>query len=195
MQLIELAHGRFYSLGKKTIDGLGYFGNYWLDYRFLLGGEIAEHIIDYSVFVIVGLAFYLRSPNPHPDSGKALAAQGGDNRIHSFVPSRASALAQANFAQGQIEVIVYYQQVAQRDVMLIHQASYGFAAEIHKRPGPGQHQLPTLYFANAYSGPALPAVKVDRVKSGEVIQAPEANIMAIMGISLPGVPQTNYEFH
>jgi len=38
-------------------------------------------------------------------------------------------------------------------------------------------------------------VKANRVKPGKVIQAPEASIMAIMGISLAGVPQTDYEFH
>jgi hypothetical protein len=33
------------------------------------------------------------------------------------------------------------------------------------------------------------------MKPGEVIQALEANIVAIMGISLAGVAQANYEFH
>jgi hypothetical protein len=109
--------------------------------------------------------------------------------------SRAPTLPQANFAQGQVEVIVYYQEIAQRDVMLMNQASHGFATEIHKRPGLGQQQLLASYFANAYPGLALPSVKANRMKPGEVIQTPEANIMAIMGISLAGVTQTNYEFH
>jgi len=77
----------------------------------------------------------------------------------------------------------------------MHQASYGVAAEIHECPGLGQQQPLASYFANAYSSPALPAVKADRMKPGEVIQAPEASIVAVMGISLTGVPQTNYEFH
>ena len=79
--------------------------------------------------------------------------------------------------------------------MLMHQASHGVAAEIHECPWPGQQQFLALYFANAYSGPALPAIEVDRVKSGEVIQALEADIVAIMGISLTGIPEANYEFH
>jgi hypothetical protein len=33
------------------------------------------------------------------------------------------------------------------------------------------------------------------MKPGEVIQAQEANIVAIVGISLAGIAQTNYEFH
>jgi hypothetical protein len=33
------------------------------------------------------------------------------------------------------------------------------------------------------------------MKPGEVIQALKANIVAIMGISLARIPQTNYEFH
>jgi hypothetical protein len=77
----------------------------------------------------------------------------------------------------------------------MHQAGYGFATEIHKRPGLSQQQLLAPYFANAYSSPALPAVKANRMKLGEVIQAQEANIVAITGISLAGIPQTNYEFH
>ncbi len=79
--------------------------------------------------------------------------------------------------------------------MLMHQASHGFATEIHECPGLGQQQLLAPYFANACSSPALPVVKADRMKPGEVIQALEASIMAVMGISLAGIPQTNYEFH
>jgi len=193
-RLVELTHCRFYPLGKKTINGFRYRGNYRLDYCFFLGGEIAEHIIDYSVLAH-GLLLRLGPSNPHPDSGEVLASQGGNNRIHSLVSSRASALAQANFAQWQIEVIVYYQEVAQRNLMLMHQASHGVTTEIHKCPGLGQQYFLATYFANAYSSPALPVVKANRMKPGEVIQAPEASIMAIMGIGLTGIPQTNYEFH
>jgi len=193
-QLVELAHCCFYSLGNKTIDGFSHLYNYRLDCCFFLAGEIAEHIIDYSVLAN-GLLLRLRSSNPHPDSGEVLATQGGNNRIHPLVSSRASTLTQANLAQWQIEVIVYYEEVAQRNVMLMHQASYGFATEIHKCPGLGQEQLPALCFSEAYFCPALPVVKANRMKSGEVIQAPEASIMAIVGISPAGIPQTNYEFH
>jgi len=65
----------------------------------------------------------------------------------------------------------------------MHQASHGAAAEVHKCPGLGQQQLLAPYFANAYSGPALPSVEANRMKPGEVIQAPEASIMAIMGVN------------
>ena len=193
-RLVELAHCRFYSLGKKAINGFGYLGNYRLDYRFFLGGEIAEHILDYRILADE-LSLHLRSPDSHPDSGEILATQGGNDRIHPLMSSRAPALPQANFAQGQIEVIVYYQEVAERNVMLMHQASHGVAAEIHKRPWFGQQQLLAPYFTQAYSSLALPSVKANRMKPGEVIEALEANIMAIVGISLTGVPQTNYEFH
>jgi hypothetical protein len=71
--------------------------------------------------------------------------------------------------------------------MLTHQTRHRFAAEIHKCPRLGQQQLPAPYFADAYSSPALPSVKANRVKPGEVIQTPEADIMAIMGISLAGI--------
>jgi len=192
--LVELAHCCFYSLAKKIIDGFGYLDNYRLDYCFFLGGEIAEHIIDYSVLAH-GLLICLGPSNPHPDSGEVLASQDGNNRIHALVPSRASALPQANLAQGQIEVIVYYQEVAQRNVMLMHQASHGVATEIHKCPGLGKQQFIIPYFSEAYFRPALAVVKANRMKPGEVIQTPEANIVAIMGISLARVAQTKYEFH
>jgi len=77
----------------------------------------------------------------------------------------------------------------------LRQASHGVATEIHKRPWLGQQHFLAFYFANAYSSPALPVVKANRMKPGEVVQAPEASIMVIMGINLAGVPQTNYEFH
>jgi hypothetical protein len=79
--------------------------------------------------------------------------------------------------------------------MPMHQASYGLATEIHERAGLGQHQLLTSYLANAYSSLALPVVKANRMMPGEVIQGLETNIVAIMGISIAGVAQTNYEFH
>lgn len=79
--------------------------------------------------------------------------------------------------------------------MLVHQASYGLATEIHERAGLGQQQLLTSYFSKAYPSLALPVVKADRMKPGEVIQAQEAHIMAITGISLAGITQTSYEFH
>ena len=193
-QLVEPVHGCFYALCKKTVNGFSHFSNYRLNYCFFLGVEVAEHIIDYSVFGN-GPLFSLGPPNPHSDSGEVLASQGGNNRIHALVSSRASALAQANFAQRQIEVVVYYQEVDQRNVVLVHQAGQGFAAQIHKCAWLGQQQLLATYFAGAYSGLALSSVKVDRMKPGEVIQALEANIVAIAGISLAGIPQTNYEFH
>ena len=77
----------------------------------------------------------------------------------------------------------------------MYQASHRVAAQINKCPGLGQQQPLAPYFANAYSGPALPVVEANRMKPGEVVQAPEASIMAIMGISLAGVSQTDYEFH
>jgi len=71
--------------------------------------------------------------------------------------------------------------------MLMHQASHGFTAEIHKCPGLGQQQPLASYFSEAYSRMALPVVKANRMKPGEVIQAAEAHIMAIMGISFAGI--------
>ena len=78
---------------------------------------------------------------------------------------------------------MYYQEVAQGNVMLVHQARYRFATEIYKCHGLGQQQFLTPYFSKAYSSPALSVVKANRVKPGEVIQAPEASIMAIMSIN------------
>jgi hypothetical protein len=77
----------------------------------------------------------------------------------------------------------------------MHQASHGVAAEIHKCSGLGQQQLLAPYFANAYPGPALPSFKADRMGPGEVTKALEASIVAIMGISLAGIPQPDDELH
>ncbi len=79
--------------------------------------------------------------------------------------------------------------------MPMHQASYGFATEIHECAGLGQHQLLTSYLADAYFSLALLVVEADRMKSGEVIQALEADVVAVLSISLAGIAQTNYEFH
>jgi len=79
--------------------------------------------------------------------------------------------------------------------MFTHQTSHGVATEIHKCPWLDQQQLLAPYFANAYSSPALSVVEADGMKPGKVIQAPEANIMAIMGISFTGIPQPDNELH
>jgi hypothetical protein len=79
--------------------------------------------------------------------------------------------------------------------MLVHQTSYGFAAEIHKRPRLSQQQLLTPYFANAHSSLALPVVKADGMKLSKVIQAQKADIVAITGISLTGIAQPDNELH
>jgi hypothetical protein len=78
---------------------------------------------------------------------------------------------------------MYYQEIAQGNFMLVHQASYGFTTEIYKCPWLGQQQPLASYIANAYFSPALPVVKANRMKPGEVIHAPEASIMAITGIN------------
>jgi len=77
----------------------------------------------------------------------------------------------------------------------MHQAGHGVAAEIHECPGLGKQQFIIPYFSEAYFSPALPSVEANRMKPGEVIQALEAGIVAIMGISLAGISQTNDEFH
>jgi len=77
----------------------------------------------------------------------------------------------------------------------MHQAIHRFATEIHKCAWLGQQQLLAPHFANAHSSLALSVVKMDRMKPGEMIQALEANIMAIMGISLTGIPQPDNELH
>jgi hypothetical protein len=79
--------------------------------------------------------------------------------------------------------------------MLVHQASYGLATEIHERAGLGQQQLLTSYMASTYFGVALPVVKANRMMPGEVIQGLETNIVAITGISLAGIPQPDNELH
>ena len=53
--------------------------------------------------------------------------------------------------------------------MLTHQASHGVATEIHKCPGLGQQQFLIPYLRNAYSSPALPVVKANRMEPGKVI--------------------------
>ena len=71
--------------------------------------------------------------------------------------------------------------------MLMHQASHTFAAEIHECPWPGQQQLLAADLADANSGMALSVPEADRMKPREVVQALEANVVAIPGISPAGV--------
>ena len=72
--------------------------------------------------------------------------------------------------------------------MLIDQAGYRLAAQVHERTWPGQQQLLTARLADANLGMAMSVPEADRMKLGEVIQAMEANVVAIAGIALTGVP-------
>ena len=44
------------------------------------------------------------------------------------------------------------------------------------------------HFTDAHSGVALSVPEADRMKPGEVVQALEANIVAVVGVRLTGIP-------
>jgi hypothetical protein len=79
--------------------------------------------------------------------------------------------------------------------VFMYQAGHRLAAQVDKRARPGEHDLLAFYFSKTYSGPALSAVKPDRMESGEMIEALEANIVAITGVRLARIPEADYEFH
>jgi len=105
--LVKFVHGDLKSLGDEAGHRLADFRYNSGDNASFFGGEIAEHIVDDLSFLIGGGTFgYIRSPDAYPDAVEVPAAKSGDYGIKSFVPAGTAAWADANFAQGQVKVIV-----------------------------------------------------------------------------------------
>jgi hypothetical protein len=72
--LVKLIHGGSQTLGEEAEEGFGNFGYNWGNSLFLLGGEVAEDIVN-NLF----LAGFSRPPDAYSDTDKILTAQLGDD--------------------------------------------------------------------------------------------------------------------
>lgn len=103
MGSIMAAHRRLDSFSEDATDGIGDCGNRFLDEALFYGGEIAQNISH--LIAIIG------ATDAEANSGKLLALQGGDDGLNTLMSRRATALADAEFAQWQVQVIADHNEV------------------------------------------------------------------------------------
>jgi hypothetical protein len=77
------------------------------------------------------------------------------------------------------------------ELEIVHQAVYGLPAQVHIGLRFSQYDVDTLYFAASDSGIGLLPVEFDAVFFREMFQAHKTDVMAVIGISLSRVAQTD----
>jgi hypothetical protein len=108
------------------------------------------------------------------------------------MPSGAALFPYANFAQGQVKVIVNYDQIGQRQGQLLHQKAHRLAAEVHEGLGLGQHYFHPRYSASGNTAAGLSLVELQAMLAGEVADTAKAYIMAMLPVVPSWVTQPYY---
>jgi len=107
------------------------------------------------------------------------------------MPAGAAASAEADSTRRQVKVVMDNNEGIGADFKLIYQPTYRLAAEVHMSLGPGDYYLAAGDLTGAGAGLALFFIQAYALRPGEVPQAHEADVMAVMGVSPPRVTQTN----
>ena len=122
ISLIILIHSYYQTFGEEAEDGFTYLG-YDLGHGMLfIGGEIAEHIGNNISVTDFSRAFNCGwSADAYSDTRKILASKLSDDRFNPFMSTGAAALADADFAQGEVKVITDDQEVIEGDIEPLYQ--------------------------------------------------------------------------
>jgi hypothetical protein len=186
--LIELVHGGGYAVCQDGLYGFGYLGDSGLDDILFARGWVAEDVVDNSLLVgDYRSIFFSGAADAYLNAAEILASQSRNNRLYPFVPSGTAAGAESEPAQGQIEVIVYHNQVDCLDFVSAHQWSNRVAAEIDEGLWFSQQHFDAGYSTVAGLGLALVFFNLYGMESGQVIQTAEADVVAVVGINLARV--------
>ncbi len=96
-------------------------------------------------------------------------------------------MADANFAQGKVKVIVDEEEIIEVDIELFYQPANRLPAQVHIGLGSGYHHLTTGYLTHTNSGLPLLFIKSDALRPGKMVQADKAHIMAVISITPPRI--------
>ena len=100
-------------------------------------------------------------------------------------------LAEADFTHRQVEVVVYHRKVGEVDSELPHQLANCFAAEVHVSLRSRHHQFHPVRPSAARPGLSLFLFQPDTLGFREVVEAHEADVVAIVGVNSPRVTQSD----
>jgi len=118
--LIIPVHNGQETFGKEAEEGFTHYGYDPGDGLLFIRGEIAEHIVNNIGLAVFDIG-YSRSSDAYPEAGEVPAFQAGDDGINPSVPTRAATLADADFAQRKVKVIVDDQKVVGADIESFYQ--------------------------------------------------------------------------
>jgi hypothetical protein len=116
------------------------------------------------------------------------------------VAAGAALRAYAYLVHRQVHIIANYDDIGDRGFEAVHQLRYRLTAEVHEGGWFGQHYRRAVDVAYAESGAhaaiAPPAFfDLDPVAAREIIEALEAHVMPVTGITFTRIPEPDYKFH
>jgi hypothetical protein len=106
------------------------------------------------------------------------------------VSTRAATVADADFTQGKVKVIVDDEEVIKIDLKFLYQSANCLPALVHIGLGPGYYHLAASYFTCADAGETLLFIKPDTLRPGKMLETHKAYIMAVTSIISPRITQT-----
>ena len=114
-----LVHGCCQAFTEEAKGSFSYLGYDLTDDLLFLSSEIAQHVGNNISFAnLSSVLSYSRSSSAYPKTGKILTSETGDNGFYPLMPSRATAVPNADFTQREVKVIVDNQKVIDVDIEL-----------------------------------------------------------------------------
>src|SRR3990170_2207043 len=101
--------------------------------------------------------------------------------------SPATATVKADFAQGEVKVIVNNEEVIKTDIIFPYQPANRLSTLVHIGLGSGNYHLTAGYLTGANSGFLLLLIKLYAVHPGKIVQAHKAQVVAVISIAPPRI--------
>ena len=146
--------------------------------------------------MVLRRAFAPRLADAHAKPREILVAQLADDRAHAVVRAGAAALAHAQLAERQVEVVVDDEQVLERRALARENLAHGDARQVHVRRRLDEHQVEAVVLAvNRGRGVARPGMAGPAGALGQPVEHHPANVVASLFVLLARVAQADNDLH
>ncbi len=193
---IVFIHYRHQTLGEEAEDS---FAHPWYDLGndlFLIGSKVTEHIGNNIGFTDLSRASGDSwSPDAYPNTDEIATAQLGNDGINPFVPARAATLANTDFTQSEVKVVMNDKEIIKVDIEFFNQPADRLTAPVHKSLGLGDYYFIAGHHTHANSCLTLLFVKAEAVRPGKMIEADKADIMTVISVAPPRITQAYNQIH
>ena len=153
----------------------------------LVGPESRQDVVDGAP---------VRLADAHAQAAELLVAQLVDDRAQAVVATRAAALAEAQLAEGQREVVGHDEQVGEWRVFAGQDLAHGAARVVHERERLDQRDVqPAEPPADHVGGIALPATTRPAGPLREPVDHEPADVVPRPRVLRPGVPEPDDDLH